>query len=103
MPSENQLVTLKDIQQAREVIAGKIHRTPMMVSTSLGARLGIHLHLKAEMFQKTGSFKPRGALNKLNSLSKEEKVRGVISISAGRLKCRGSCGTSRRSARCRTT
>jgi threonine dehydratase len=68
---------------ARQVIAGKVHRTPMMGSTSLGKRLGVELHLKAELFQKTGSFKPRGAVYKLHHLTAEEKARGVITISAG--------------------
>jgi threonine dehydratase len=68
---------------AREVIAGKVHRTPTITATNLGELTGTQLYFKAEMFQKTGSFKPRGAVNKLNSLSNEEKARGVITISAG--------------------
>lgn len=77
------LVTLDDIRQAQSVIAGKLHRTPTVTATSLGDRLGVKLYFKAELFQKTGSFKPRGALNKMHSLSAEERARGVISISAG--------------------
>src|SRR4051812_4745964 len=49
----------------------------MLSSRTLGAQL------KCELFQRTGSFKPRGALNKLSSLTPEEKKRGVIAISAG--------------------
>ena len=52
-------------------------RTPLLSSRTLGARL------KCELFQRTGSFKARGALNKISSLSDEEKRRGVIAISAG--------------------
>jgi len=77
------LITLADIQMAREVIAGKVHRTPTITATNLGKRTNTQLFFKAEVFQKTGSFKPRGAINKLNSLSPEEKARGVITISAG--------------------
>jgi threonine dehydratase len=68
---------------ARETIAGRVHRTPTLTSASLGRDLGVPVYLKAELFQRTGSFKPRGVLNKLASLSAEEKARGVIGISAG--------------------
>ena len=77
------LITPSDIRAAREVIAGRIHRTPVVSSATLGERVGVRLHLKLEMFQKTGSFKPRGVLNKLHHLSAEETRRGVISLSAG--------------------
>ena len=73
-----------DVRKARERIAGLVHRTPMLRSTSLGELLGgIELHLKAELFQRTGSFKPRGVANKLLSLSDEEKARGFVAISRG--------------------
>jgi threonine dehydratase len=65
--------------EAREAIAGRLHRTPMLSSATLGPRVS----LKAELFQRTGSFKPRGVLTKLASLSAEERARGVIGISAG--------------------
>ena len=68
-----------DVSRAREAIAGRLHRTPVFTSTSLGPRV----HLKAELFQRTGSFKPRGALNKLASLTDDERRAGVIGISAG--------------------
>ncbi len=55
----------------------------MLSSTMLSEMTGMKLFFKAELFQKTGSFKPRGALNKLHSLSPEEKARGVIAMSAG--------------------
>jgi threonine dehydratase len=67
------------VLQAREAIAGRLHRTPVFSSATLGERV----YLKAELFQRTGSFKPRGVLTKLASLSPEEKRRGVIGISAG--------------------
>ncbi|MCI0440604.1 MAG: pyridoxal-phosphate dependent enzyme, partial [Chloroflexi bacterium] len=77
------MIELKDIYAAREVIEGTLHRTPVMRSTYLGGQIGATLYFKLEMFQKTGSFKPRGVLNKMRSLTAEEKRRGVISLSAG--------------------
>src|SRR6266542_2079461 len=68
---------------ARERIGGRLHRTPMLGSRTLSERLGVPAHFKAELFQRTGAFKPRGVLNKLATLTQEEKERGVISISAG--------------------
>jgi threonine dehydratase len=70
---------LQDVIDARTAIAGRLHRTPMLTSATLGPRV----QLKAELFQRTGSFKPRGVLTKLASLSAEERARGVIGISAG--------------------
>jgi threonine dehydratase len=58
-------------------------RTPLLRSTTLGAAFGGTALLKAELFQKTGSFKPRGILAKLASLATEEKQKGVITVSAG--------------------
>jgi threonine dehydratase len=72
-------VTREDVLAAREAIAGRLHRTPVFRSETLGPGV----FLKAELFQKTGSFKPRGVLTKLASLTGEEKRRGVIAISAG--------------------
>jgi threonine dehydratase len=68
-----------DIGRAAEVIRGRLHRTPLLSSRSLGA----NVFLKAELFQKTGSFKPRGMLNKVASLSPDEKKRGIVTWSAG--------------------
>src|SRR5437660_4189560 len=77
------MVTRDDVLAAREAIAGQLHRTPTLTSASLERELRVPVYLKAELFQRTGSFKPRGVLNKLASLSAEEKARGVIGISAG--------------------
>jgi threonine dehydratase len=60
-----------------------LHRTPVLSSDTLGRAFGGRAWLKAELFQKTGSFKPRGVLTKLGSLTADEKARGVVSISAG--------------------
>jgi threonine dehydratase len=67
----------EDVERARAVLDGRIHRTPTFGSASLGASL------KAELFQKTGSFKARGALNRLAALTPEERERGVITWSPG--------------------
>ena len=77
------LITIDDIRQARQVINGRLHRTPMLTASLLGERLGVKLLFKAELLQKTGSYKPRGAINKLNSLTAEERAGGVVSMSAG--------------------
>jgi threonine dehydratase len=79
----SELLTLDDVHVARERIAGRLHRTPMLSSRTLSERVGAPVHFKAELLQRTGSFKPRGVLNKLSKLTDEEKARGVISISAG--------------------
>ena len=76
-------MTTVDAEAARAAIGGRLHRTPLFSSGTLGRAFDGRAFLKAELFQKTGSFKPRGMLAKLASLSPEEKGRGVISISAG--------------------
>ncbi|RZU01767.1 threonine dehydratase [Kribbella rubisoli] len=75
--------TLDDIRQAAQELEGRIHRTPMLTSSALNERFGADLVLKAELFQKTGSFKVRGLLTKLLRLSAAERERGVITVSAG--------------------
>jgi threonine dehydratase len=77
------VVTGDDVRAARETIGGRLHRTPTFTSRTLSAEVGANVRLKAELFQVTGSFKPRGVLTKLASLSAEEKEAGVIAISAG--------------------
>lgn len=73
------MINRDDVLGARERIAGDLHHTPVFSSATLGPRV----LLKAELFQRTGSFKPRGVLNKLRSLTEEERGRGVIAASAG--------------------
>ena len=77
------MIALEDIEAAQRVIAGRLHRTPVMGSTYLGGLVDATLVFKLEMFQKTGSFKPRGVLNNMHYLTPEERERGVISLSAG--------------------
>ncbi len=77
------VISLDDVRRARETIGARLHRTPTFSSATLSRLVGADVHLKAELFQRTGSFKPRGVLNKLASLSPGEKSRGVVGISAG--------------------
>lgn len=72
-----------DVLTAREALGDRLHRTPTFSSATLSRLTGARVFLKAELFQRTGSFKPRGILYKIDSLSPDEKARGVISISAG--------------------
>src|SRR5439155_1137225 len=71
------------VDRAARTIAGRVHRTPLLRSGTLSDQLGVDARFKAELFQRTGSFKVRGALTRIASLSEEEKRRGVITISAG--------------------
>jgi threonine dehydratase len=77
------VIPLDAIETAARRIEGKVHRTPMFSAASLGARANVDLHVKCECFQKTGSFKARGALNKVLSLSDAERGRGLVTVSAG--------------------
>lgn len=70
-------------EHARELIRPFLHRTPLFRSAALSEMTGTELHLKAENLQKTGSFKPRGALVALTQLPVTDRARGVITISAG--------------------
>lgn len=65
------------------MLAGKARETPLLHAATLSRICGRELHLKAENLQRTGSFKIRGAYNKLASLSAEERARGVVAASAG--------------------
>lgn len=77
------MISIDDVERAAQTIAGRLHRTPLLRSATLSDRLGASAFFKAELFQRTGSFKVRGALNRIAELTDEEKERGVISISAG--------------------
>jgi threonine dehydratase len=76
-------VTAADIESARRTIAGQILRTPMLPAPRLSALTGAHVYVKYENLQVTNSFKERGALNKLASLTAKESSCGVIAMSAG--------------------
>lgn len=77
------LVSVADIERARDAIAGKVVRTPMIQSAFLTQKLGVPVWLKLEHRQTTGSFKLRGATNALSQLSQGEKQRGVVAASTG--------------------
>jgi threonine dehydratase len=76
-------VTIADIEAARRVIQGAVLHTPMLPAPRLSALTGADVYVKYENLQVTNSFKDRGALNKLASLSEAERRRGVIAMSAG--------------------
>lgn len=76
-------VSISDIREARERIASIVNPTPIVHDAKASAILGSHIYLKAESLQRAGSFKIRGAFNKISQLSDEEKSRGVVTASAG--------------------
>jgi threonine dehydratase len=76
-------VSLKDIQAAAEAIKGQVERTPLRYSRTLSEITGADVWIKFENLQFTASFKERGALNKLLSLTNSEKMAGVVAMSAG--------------------
>jgi threonine dehydratase len=76
-------VELSDIQEARRLLDGIIIKTPILSDEKLSNAIGAEAHLKAECLQRAGSFKMRGAFNKISRLSDDEKLRGVVTASAG--------------------
>src|SRR6202789_3007318 len=76
-------LSLSHIQAARQRIAPCIRRTPLTPSATLSERLKTNVYVKLEVFQKTGSFKVRGAFNKALSLKPEERGRGIVGVSGG--------------------
>src|SRR5258708_11609978 len=74
---------LSDFEIVRERIAPFIKHTPLLTSRQLSERTGFEVRLKAEMFQRVGSYKIRGPLNKFALMSDEQKARGVVCSSAG--------------------
>ncbi|WP_343342344.1 threonine ammonia-lyase [Terrisporobacter petrolearius] len=76
-------VTLQDIQKAQETIKDIVKKTDILESTKLSTMTGANIYYKCENLQKTGSFKVRGASNKIANLTEEEKSKGVIASSAG--------------------
>jgi threonine dehydratase len=77
------MIKLADIQDAQQRIAAYVRRTPLERNQSLSRALQTNVYLKMELFQKTGSFKPRAAFSKMLALSKEERERGVVAFSGG--------------------
>ncbi len=90
--TSDRLVTIERLRAAREVVSGRVHRTPLFSSQTAGLVAGEatgvrlrddRLYVKAEHLQKTGSFKPRGMTARVLGLSADERERGIITISAG--------------------
>jgi threonine dehydratase len=77
------MIDIDDVYRAAARIEGVAHRTPTITSRSLDQTVGAHVYLKAEPLQRTGSFKFRGAFNKIASLSPEEREGGVLAFSSG--------------------
>jgi len=73
----------REVEEAFKKQEGIVHRTPLITSSTLNNLTGNRVYLKLENFQKTGSFKVRGAYNKISSLKREEIERGVITASSG--------------------
>ncbi|TWT10836.1 threonine/serine dehydratase [Reyranella sp. CPCC 100927] len=76
-------ITIDDIRKAEGVIAGQVLRTPCVASPGLAAVLGRPVALKLETLQLAGCFKPRGIVNKVLSLSAEERDKGIVTVSGG--------------------
>lgn len=74
---------IDDIKAAQQRIQPYVKRTPLEHSLSLSERLGTNVYVKYELFQKTGSFKPRGSFNKLLSMTEQERSNGVVAVSGG--------------------
>jgi threonine dehydratase len=77
------MFSLQDVQDARERVAPFIRRTPIERNQSLSQELSANVYLKYELFQKTGSFKPRGAFNQVLQLSQAQRDQGVVAVSGG--------------------
>lgn len=78
-----ELPRLQDVEAAVSRVRAHVHRTPLLGSRTLSELTGLEVLLKCENLQKTGSFKPRGALNRISTLDADARERGVITISAG--------------------
>ena len=76
-------LTRADFERARAIVAPHVYKTPLLTSRTLSERTGFDVRLKAEMFQRTGSYKIRGPLNKFTYLTDDQKRRGVVCSSAG--------------------
>ena len=77
------MFTFGEVERVAHRLSGRIHRTPVMTCRSFDEAVGASVFFKCENLQRTGSFKIRGALNKLLALSEEERRRGVVAFSSG--------------------
>lgn len=83
MSSQDNLINIADIQAAAKRLDGIAHRTPVLTSTTVNQITNCQVFFKCENFQRTGSFKFRGAYNALSQLSKSQKQKGVLAFSSG--------------------
>ncbi len=81
--TSSELPNHDDCTAAARTLAGRVHRTPIFSSRSLSDLVGRETHLKAELFQRTGSFKLRGLMNRVAALSPQERSGGAVTVSAG--------------------
>jgi threonine dehydratase len=77
------MFTLDDIKQARELVSPYVRRTRLERNDTLSVMLGTNVYLKLEIFQKTGSFKPRGAFNQILHVPEEKRANGIVAVSGG--------------------
>ena len=77
------MLTLDLINEARHRIASRIHRTPVLTSRQFNEAAGKEVFFKCENFQRAGAFKIRGATNKIQSLTPDEKQQGIVAFSSG--------------------
>ena len=77
------VLTLEHVEAATRRLGDRIHRTPVVTSKSFNEASGYTVFFKCENQQRAGSFKSRGALNKLSLLSAQERARGVVAFSSG--------------------
>ena len=77
------MISIGDVEAARERISSFVTKTPLEKSRTLSTLLGTNVYLKLELFQKTGSFKPRGAFNQILQLTGLARDRGVVAVSGG--------------------
>ncbi|MDS0282433.1 threonine ammonia-lyase [Haloarcula onubensis] len=77
------MLSVEDVRAARDRVAETTRHTPLEYSHTFSAMTGAEVHLKLELFQRTGSFKLRGATNRIATLSPEQRAKGVVTASAG--------------------
>jgi threonine dehydratase len=77
------MITLDDVKRAQVAVTPYVKRTALEKNAGLSRQLGTNVYLKLELFQRTGSFKPRGAFNQILQLTPEQRQRGVVGVSGG--------------------